>query len=204
MRNLKNTITDFPDKELHHFGFRVVNEFSEVEMARMETGQAGTFKKYQLIVFHQYFLAVEHFKDKQIANGCLRPTIKKTRVRRFSEDYKIADLHQITEPVKNAKTKFFLVEMKVGASKTLLFRFSREKEAKMFTDLFKNLKEKVNSKASSNNLFNSKSSNIKAQPAGWRTPRTALKLAGALTSLSIIRWIVDWWTTLRRTLSRPT
>ena len=152
MRNLKNTITDFPDKEVHHFGFRVVNEFSEVEMARMETAHTGTFKKYQLIVFHQYFLTVEHFKDQQISDGCLWPTIKKTRVRRFSQDYKIADLHQISNPLKNAKTKFFLVEMKVDARKTLVFRFSREKDAKMFTDLFKNLKEKVHSKASINQL----------------------------------------------------
>ena len=145
---MKNTITEFPEKEAHHFGFRVVNEFSEVEMARLDPAHSDTFKKYQLIVFHQYFLAVEHFKDQQITDGCLWPTIKKIRVRRFSQDYKIADLRQISDPLKKAKTKFFRVEMEVDARKTLVFRFSCEKKAKMFADLFKNLKEKVHSKAS--------------------------------------------------------
>ena len=114
MRNLKNTIAEFPDKELHQFGFRVVNEFSEVDMQRLDNSLTDTdkFKKYQLIVFHEYFLTVEHFIDQKITYCFLWPSIKKIRVRRFSKDYKIADFHQISPPLKNGKSKCFLVEMK--------------------------------------------------------------------------------------------
>ena len=154
MRNLKNTIREFPDEELHHFGFRVVNEFREVEMLSLDNTDTDTdkFKKYQLIVFHQYFLTVEHFKDKKITYCFFWPTIKKIRYRRFSQNYNIADFHQISQPFKNGKSKYFLVEMRGEGSKSLVFRFSRETEAKMFTDLFNNLKEKVHSKASINLL----------------------------------------------------
>ena len=152
MRNLKNTIREFPDEELHHFGFRVVNEFSEVEMLSLDNTDTDTdkFKKYQLIVFHQYFLTVEHFKDKKITYCFFWPTIKKIRYRRFSQNYNIADFHQISQPFKNGKSKYFLVEMRGEESKSLVFRFSRETEAKMFTDLFDNLKKKVHSEIASN------------------------------------------------------
>ena len=150
MRNLKNTIAEFPDKELHQFGFRVVNEFSEVDMQRLDNSLTDTdkFKKYQLIVFHEYFLTVEHFIDQKITYCFLWPSIKKIRVRRFSKDYKIAAFHQISPPLKNGKSKCFLVEMKGEATETLVFRFSREMEAKMFSDLFNNLKKKVHKKES--------------------------------------------------------
>ena len=70
--------------------------------------------------------------------------------RAFRESHFIHSWFMILKPkpVKNVKTNHFLVEIRLNASKTLVFRFSRETEAKIFADLLKNLKEKVHLKAS--------------------------------------------------------
>ena len=150
MKNLKETITDFPhNTELHQFGFHGCKEYRMVEMMSLD-GQ-DSYKNYQLIVFNHYMVAVEHYTDEEVEdkNYWLWAKIKKKSKRRFSMHYKIKEFVDISPPKKENKS--WIVEFKafkqfrVDGKKSLSFRFAPSKleEAKMFRNYFETLKAKI-------------------------------------------------------------
>ena len=147
MRHLKETIKDFPpDMELHHYGPKVVKEFP---MVRMRNGTEEKFRRFQLLVFNSYLLALEHFKEKEVVYCCWWPTYRKIRTSKFYRHYKIENFDDISENSKNKKS--ILVEARAyhpSESLTFAFPISKRNEAKHFRDLLSNLKEKNQSKAS--------------------------------------------------------
>ena len=152
MKNLKNTIIDFPhNTELHQFGYHGCKEYRMVEMKSLD-GQ-DNYKNYQLIVFNHYMVAVEHYTDEEVEdkNYWLWAKIKKKSRRRFSMHYKIKEFDEISQPKQPKKNRNWIVEFKafthfkVDGKKSLSFRFAPSKfeEAKMFRNYFDALKEKI-------------------------------------------------------------
>ena len=155
MRNLKETITDFPPStELHHFGYMGFKEYRMVEMKNL-TGD-DNYHNFQLIVFNHYMVALEHYRDEQVENRnnwLGFPIIRKKDLRRFSNYYKIRDFEVLNQPKKDNKNwivefKAYAFNLQIDGKKSLSFRFSNLEEAKMFRDYFDGLKDKIEFEAS--------------------------------------------------------
>ena len=138
--------------ELHEFGYIDFKDIPEVEMKTLDVDD---FKKFQLIVFNNYIVTVEHYWDEQLVDNKLFPTIRKRRQMRYSNYLKIKDFQDISDPKKERQK--WMIEFKafdagnlqVDKKKSLCFRFSKESEAMMFQTYFKDLIKKFHdSKAS--------------------------------------------------------
>ena len=148
---MKRTVKNFPDNmELHEFGYMGAKTFELVEMKTLD----DDFKEFQLIVFSQYIVTVEHFWDEQLVDNKLFPTIRKRRQMRYSNYLKLKDFDDIPDPKKVSQKwiielKAFDANLQVDKKKSLSFRFSKEPEAKIFQTYFKDLLKKLeDSKAS--------------------------------------------------------
>ena len=109
-----------------------------------------------MIVFSHYIVTVEHFWDEQLVDTRLGfQTIRKRRQSRYDNYLKIKDFQDISDP-KKVRQKwtidfkaFDAGNLQVDKKKSLSFRFSKESEAKMFQNYFKDLIKKFHdSKAS--------------------------------------------------------
>ena len=143
---------NFPQNmELHQFGYVGAKT---CELVEMKTLDVDDFKKFQLIVFNNYIVTVEHYWDEQLVDNKLFPTIRKRRQMRYSNYLKLKHFDDISDPKKERQKwiielKAYDANLQVDKKKSLSFRFSKEPEANMFCAYFKDLFNKLeDSKAS--------------------------------------------------------